>query len=174
VNESEKRRKIDEIKREQNAEKIIEVAANRIGVKKEDLYKSISAGTGNYSSLHEFFESAAKDQEVLESIKIDKAHLKIIDETVKQRIKPSEVEITGKLKITIFASNGIELIKEALKKAIEATNDRLNVNYLGSGSYRFMIKAPDYKEAEKILKNASESAISNIVKHAGIAEFTRE
>ena len=41
VNESEKRRKIDEIKKEQDSEKIVEIAAGKIGVKTEQLYNEI-------------------------------------------------------------------------------------------------------------------------------------
>ena len=37
VNESEKRRKIESIKREQNAEKIVEIAALKLGLKTEEL-----------------------------------------------------------------------------------------------------------------------------------------
>ena len=37
-----------------------------------------------------------------------------------------------------------------------------------------MVKAPDYKEAEKLMKNATESAISIVARHAGTAEFNRE
>ena len=37
-----------------------------------------------------------------------------------------------------------------------------------------MVKAPNYKEAEKLMKNATESAIVFITKHAGAAEFNRE
>ena len=175
VNESEKRRKIDDIKREQNAEKIVEIAAKKIGIKTEELYKEIAEKiTAKHASLHEFFEQTIKDESLLESLGIDKKHLKIIDETIKQRIKPAEVEIVGKLKITTFAPNGIDIIKESLKKAEDAAKGRIGINYLGSGAYRFMIKAPDYKEAEKLMKNATETAISNVTKHAGIAEFTRE
>ena len=65
VNESEKRRKIDEIKREQNAEKIIEIAAGKIGIKTEQLYNEISEKiTKNYTSLHEFFEQASKNESI--------------------------------------------------------------------------------------------------------------
>ena len=175
VNESEKRRKIDDIKREQNAEKIVEIAAKKIGIKTEELYREIAEkATTHYASLHEFFEQASKDEGLLENLGIDKKHLKIIDETIKQRIKPVEVEIIGKLKITTFAPNGIDIIKESLKKAEDAAKGRISINYLGSGSYRFMIKAPDYKEAEKLMKNATESAIGNVTKHSGLAEFTRE
>ncbi len=175
VNESEKRRKIDDIKKEQNAEKIIEIAAAKIGIKTEQLYNEISEKiTKNYYSIHQFFEEAAKDENKLEGLDIEKKHLKVLEETIKQRIKAAEVEVTGKLKITSFAPNGIDIIKESLKKAQEATRGNINLSYLGSGCYRFMVKAPDYKEAEKIMKSATESAISYVTKHAGIAEFTRE
>src|SRR3990167_5161207 len=56
VNESERRRKIDDIKKEQNAEKIIEIAAGKIGIKTEQLYKEISEKVmKNHDSLHEYF-----------------------------------------------------------------------------------------------------------------------
>ena len=45
---------------------------------------------------------------------------------------------------------------------------------MGSGIYRFMVKAPDYKEAEKIMKAATETAVGIISKHDGVAEFNRE
>lgn len=173
VNESEKRRKIDEIKREQNAEKIVEIAAGKIGMKTEELYNKFpeKLRTG---SLYEFFEESVKNESVLENIEIDRKHLKIIEEIVKQRIKPVAVEIGGKLKITTFAPDGIEVIKESLKKAMEAGKGRMSINYLGSGLYRFMVKAPDYKEAEKLMKNATESAISLVMKNDGTAEFIRD
>lgn len=174
VNESEKRRKIDEIKRQQNAEKIVEIAASKVGEKTDKLYNEISGKIKEYNSLYECFEAASKDEKVLESLGIDKKYIKILDEIIKQRIKPSEVEIIGKLKITIFAPDGIDVIKDSLKKAQEAGKDRISINYLGSGLYRLMVKAPDYKEAEKLMKNATEGAIGHVVRHAGTAEFARD
>jgi len=50
----------------------------------------------------------------------------------------------------------------------------MGINYLGSGLYKFMVKAPDYKEAEKLMKNATENAIGFVTKHEGTAEFIRE
>src|SRR3989344_2617485 len=120
VNEAEKRRKIDDIKKEQNAEKIIEIAAGKIGIATEQFYKEISEKVKGYDSLHEFFEEAAKDEKALEKLDIDKNHLKIIGDTIKKRIKAPEVTITGKLKITTFAPDGIDIIRDSLKKAEEA------------------------------------------------------
>src|SRR3989338_2663608 len=174
VNESEKRRKIDYIKKEQNAEKIVEIAAGKIGIKTEDLYKEISEKIKDHASLHEFFEDASKEKSLLESLGIEKKHQEIIDEVVKQRVKAPEVEITGKMRITTFAPNGIDIIRESLGKAEDAANGKISISYLGSGLYRFMVKAPNYKEAEKLMKNATESAIVFITKHAGAAVFNRE
>lgn len=174
VNESEKRRKIDDIKKEQNAEKIVEIAAKKIGIKTEELYKGISEKTAkNYSSLHEFFEAAAQDEKALDSLDIGKEHLKLLDETIKQRIKAAEVEIVGNLRITTYAQNGIEIIKESLKKAEDAAKGKIGIRYLGSGTYRFMVKAQDYKEAEKIMKSAAESAMQFVAGHEGKAEFSK-
>jgi len=175
VNESEKRRKIDEIKKEQNAEKIIEIAAKKIGLKTEEFYNKISENiTKKYAFFHEFFEKAAEDESLLESLELDEKQLRVIGETIKQRIKPSEVKIVGKLKIATFAPDGIGIIKESLKKAEESVKGRISIKYLGSGLYRFMIKATDYREAEKLMKNAVESAVSNVAKSGGTAEFARE
>ena len=175
VNESEKRRKIDEIKREQNAEKITEIAAGKLGLKTEELYREISEKViNNYPSLYGFFENVSKDEKELDRLGIDKKYSKVLEDTIKQRIKPSEVEIKGRLKLSTFAPDGIEIIKDCLKKAEESSDGRVKINYLGSGTYRLMVKAPDYKEAEKLMKNATDTAISFFAKHSGTAEFSRE
>ena len=143
-------------------------------MKTEEVYKEISVKImQSYASMHDFFEKAAKDESVLESLGIDQKRIRIIGDTVTQRIKPTEVEISGKLKITTFAPDGIDVIKESLKKAQDATNGNISINYLGSGLYRLMVKAADYKEAEKLMKNATESAIGLVAKRGGTAEFNR-
>src|SRR3990167_6790925 len=62
VNESEKRRKIDGIKKEQNAEKIIEIVAAKAAMKTEQLYREVSEKiANNYESLHKFLKDVIKD-----------------------------------------------------------------------------------------------------------------
>lgn len=175
VNESEKRRKIESIKREQNAEKIVEIAAGKIGTKTEELYKDIFQKISDkYTSLKDFFDEVSKDQKLLEEFGIDKKNAKILGEIIALRIKPTEIEIRGKLKITTYSPDGIGVIKESLKKAQEAGKESISINYLGSGTYHLIIKGNDYKEAEKVMKNSSEAAINYVEKHLGTAELVRE
>ncbi|MEK6942696.1 MAG: S1 RNA-binding domain-containing protein [Nanoarchaeota archaeon] len=175
VNESEKRRKIDSIKREQNAEKIVEIAALKLGLKTEDLYKSVFEKINSkYTALKDFFDDVSKDQNILDEFSIDKKQSKILGEIIAIRIKPTEIEIRSKLKMTTYDSDGINVIRESLKKAQEAGKDSISISYLGSGTYHLIIKGNDYKEAEKIMEKASDAAISYVEKHAGTAELTRE
>ena len=175
VNESERRRKIEDIKKEQDAVKIIELAAGKIGIKTEQLYTEVSQKiTKKYLSLHEFFENVAKNLLLLGELELDKKHIEVLGEIIKQRIKPSEVEIRGKLKITSYAPDGIGIIKESLKRAEMAAKDNIRITYLGSGQYLFLVKASDYKHAEKLIKNATDSALQHVTKNEGIAEFTRD
>ena len=98
----------------------------------------------------------------------------LIVEIIAIRIKPTEIEIRSKLKMTTYDSDGINVIRESLKKAQEAGKDSISISYLGSGTYHLIIKGNDYKEAEKIMEKASDAAISYVEKHAGTAELTRE
>ena len=58
--------------------------------------------------------------------------------------------------------------------AEDSSKGRININYLGSGIYRLMVKANDYKEAEKLMKNAAEAAMGFMVRNAGAVEFSRD
>ena len=78
--------------------------------------------------------------------------------------------ITGILSLTSYEPDGMGIIKQALKKA-EA--DEIIIKYSGGGNYKISVTAPDYKEAEKILKKSTESAIKFIEKNKGAAVFKR-
>ena len=132
VNEKEKKRKIEEIKREQLAEKIVEKAAAKLGTKTEQLYADIQKKISNsYVSIYEFLEASSKDESLFGKFGIDEKSAKILDEITKLRIKPSEVEIMGKMKIMLYAPDGVSIIKESLKKALKSGGENLffRVNY---------------------------------------------
>jgi translation initiation factor 2 subunit 1 len=121
--------------------------------------------------LYGFFQEIVKDEKVLEQLPLSDKERKMLLEVVTQRIKPSEVEIVGKLKLQSYAPDGVEHVKNALKAGLKAAKGA-DVKYLGSGTFRVAVKAPDYKEAEKILDKFVEGATGSIAKQ-GIAEFQR-
>jgi translation initiation factor 2 subunit 1 len=163
------------MKREQLAEKIVEQAAAKVGLKTEQLYTDIQKKTASsYVSIYSFFEDASKDDAILAKFGVDAKQAKALDEIIKLRIKPSEVEIMGKMKIMLYAPDGVDIVKDALKKALSTNSKQLAINYLGSGTYRFHVKAEEYKDAEKVLKAATDAASDIVLKNHGTVEFARD
>ena len=174
VTETQKRKKVDEIKQEQKAEKILEFIAKDLNsdVKKlyEDIFGKIS---GKYASLYDFFQQIVADKNAIKDAGLDDKLEKKLEEAVKARIKEASVKIEGKLKLTSYAANGVDIIKEALKRAEEAGKEAVSIKYLGAGSYNVIINAKDYKEAEKVLKEVSEKALEYVRNNDGEGEFVR-
>ena len=175
VNESEKRRKIDEIKKEQNAEKIVETIAVKIKMKADEFYNAISEKIfKKYKSLSKCFEDLIRGNIEHAELGIPDNHSSALTEAVKLRMKIPEVEVGGKLKITTYSPEGINIIKDSLKIVDEVGGGGISISYLGSGTYKITVKGSEYKEAEKKLKEGIEKAILNVEKSSGEAEFLKD
>jgi translation initiation factor 2 subunit 1 len=84
------------------------------------------------------------------------------------------VPVRGVGSILPYASDGIEIIKEALTGAESVDKKAIEISYLGSGNYKVEVTADEYKEAETILKQALDTATKAVEKSdGGKAEFTR-
>ena len=175
VTETQKRKKIDDLKQEQKAEKIIEFVAKDLNVNVNKLFEEV---TGNvlkkYNSLNEYFQQVVTDNSKIKDAGLDEKSAKKLEELIKLRIKKESVKVEGRLKLSSFAPNGLDVVKSALKKAEEAGKDRIAIKYLGGGFYNLVVTAADYKEAEKLLKDSTEVAIEHVKKNEGMGEFLRK
>lgn len=173
VSESQKRNKINELKQEQLAEKIIEFTAKETGISKEALFNAIRLATSKtYDSVYNAFQDIVEGNLEIDSFSLDKKIALKLDETIKQRIKIKEVEIKGELRLETYTPNGIEVVREALI-ACEKTSEQLILTYEGGGKYKIVVKSQEYKDAEDILKKAYTKAITIIEKSGGKGEFIR-
>lgn len=174
VTETQRRNKIDELKQEQKAEKIVEFVAKELKVDIKKLFEDILSNTSKkYSSLNDFFQHVVADNSLISDAGLDPKTAKKLEEIIKLRIKEANVKIEGKLKLTSYAPNGVEIIKQVLKEIGEIGKDKVLIKYLGGGSYSIIVNAKDYKEAEKLLKEISETALENIKNNDGEGEFAR-
>ncbi|MCH8003825.1 MAG: translation initiation factor IF-2 subunit alpha [Nanoarchaeota archaeon] len=174
VTETQKRNKVDEIKQEQKAEKLLEFVAKDMNIDVKKLFDDIISNISKkYTSLYEFFQHVVVDNNAIKDAGIDAKITEKLEEAIKSRIKEVSVKIEGKLKLTSFASNGVDIVKEALKKASEVGKESILIKYLGGGSYNVIVNAKDYKEAEKLLKEATEKALEFVRENDGQGEFAR-
>jgi len=172
VNDSQKRMKLNQIKQEQLAERIVENVAKQ---SKKDFVKLYNQVTDKlfekYPTLFAAFDDVANDKLKLDKF-FDKTLSKELTENIKQRITPPEVKVAGNFKLISYAPNGVEVIKNILQKA-ETTKGKPTVKYKGAGIYGIIVKTDDYKKAEKILKEAVDGVLEHAKKEKVLAEFNR-
>lgn len=175
VTESQRREKTNAIKQEMRAESIIENTAKRLKIPVEKLYKEISSAIlKDYEYIHQVFEDIAEGKIKIESLSIKKEYADILKELILEKIKSKEVTISGKLELSTYAGDGVEIIKDTFAELLNNYKN-LNVRYLGGGKYLVEIKASEYKDAEKILKKVLDTAENRIKKtEGGVFNFVRE
>lgn len=172
VNDNQKRQKLNQIKQEQLAEKIVEHAAKQHLKKPEDIFAELAKEfVPQYGGVFPAFELVAQDEIDLSKF-IDKKVAADIVVAIKQRIKPQEIVIDGDITLLTYAPNGIDLVREALHKA-QDTPGKPVIRYKGAGTYHITITATDYKEGEKMLKTAVDAVLDSAKAHKMQAEFVR-
>ncbi|MCX8147117.1 MAG: translation initiation factor IF-2 subunit alpha [Candidatus Woesearchaeota archaeon] len=172
VTEMQKKEKQEQIKLEQKAEKILELAAKEAGKDLAKVYNDIKGVVfSRYPSLYACFEDVIAGNFSINDLKLEKNLSDALENLIRSRIRPPEVEIKGELKMESYEPNGVEIIKDALKRG---KDENISIKYLGAGKFSFSVKAEDYKKAENIMKKSIDAITGYMKKHNSTAIFTRE
>ncbi|MBC8501484.1 MAG: translation initiation factor IF-2 subunit alpha [Nanoarchaeota archaeon] len=173
VNDSQRRRKMDEIKQEQKAEKILELLAKELKKPFEEFYKKISKPIlEDYDMLHLAFNDVVEQGLKLEKLGIEKKIADKLTKVIKEKIKPKEVFISGEFTLTSYDENGLDVVKTALQNA-EKIDEKVDIKYEGGGRYMLRITAKEYKEAEDIMSKVTAEVVNYVEEHNGEAAFER-
>lgn len=173
VNENQRRAKINALKQEQIAEKIIEFVAKQHKMEFRDLYMRIMDTLGeDYEAVYPFFEEVVEDNSLIKNLKLDKKMTDTLLELICQRIKPPEVVVEGSLSLVSYAPEGVEDIKKVMAE-VKGSIDDIDVRFLGGGKYHIEIKDSNYKDAEKKLKVAVDASEKAMKKVDGTISFHR-
>lgn len=173
VNEGQKRTKLNDIKQEQFAEKIVEGVAKAKKMDPKLIFTKIRQPIfAKYPGFYSAFEAASRDEEDLVKLGIEAALAKDLTEAVKSKIKPPVVQVIGDITLSSTAPNGIEIIRNALHEAKQVKD--LTIKYTGAGTFHMVVTSDDFKKAEKMMKEATEKVITFAEKHKATAEFKRQ
>ena len=179
VNEHQKREKIQQWKSEQKAHKLLELVCEGVGITFEEGMGDFGQDlVAEFGSLYHSFEMTAIKETVLEEAGFKGEWIELFRTIARDNVTPPYVEISGILELTSTASNGLDIIKEALKRGekIVADNEevKIKINYLGAPKYRVILEAPNYKVAEEVLKASAQSTIDYVVDNGGTGNFDRK
>ena len=175
VNDHQKREKIQQWKNEKKAEKLVEIVAERMDISVDKAYDMFGNELlEDYESLYDALESAVADTDAF----LEDYSGEWIDtfmEVANENVAAPSVQIDGILEMTSSAPNGMELVRNALLKGMAAADGAdAEITCVGCPRYRVVVKAPEYKEAEEIMKDISNAAISDLVSNGGVASLKRE
>ncbi len=177
VTEGERRRKILEWKRAVKADKILELAAEKLGKTKEEAYKEAGWKLEDYYG--EIYagleETVLKGIEALLEAGVPEEWAKVLKELADKHITIKKVKVKGILTLQILKPNGVEIIKEALTKALSniPQNVEARIYTIGAPRYVVEVTATDYKLAEKTLSRIVKTATNIVKEQGGTASFER-
>ncbi len=172
VNEHQRRDKIQEWKSELRAEKWLSFAIGDETVERQ-LADTLLDSFG--SLYNAFEETVISSRSVLIDAGIDEEYAISIEEVAIENVKIPSVDITGFLDLTCPVPDGVDAIKRSLAAAATVDEDcvTLEISYVGAPRYRIHVTAPDYKLAERILKESAKRAIDEIERLDGEGTFHR-
>jgi len=177
VKDSERRWKTQQLKREQRAEKLLELAASKLGKSLDEAYEKAGfALQDKFGDLYSALELAAKDKSTLIDVVKDQRWVDTLSELAASMVKPPSYKVVGLLGLSCPDPNGVEVIKSAMIDARDSTKENevdVEFYYVGSPRYRIEVTAPSYKVAENAMQKAVKRAIVMVEKAGGKGEFHR-
>lgn len=148
VNSNQKKDKLEEVKQENMSENIIFNLSKKLKLNFKEVYSNIFGEVSkDYSHLYLCFKDVATGDFDLNKLGLEKNLTEELNEAIKDKFKPSKIEITAEVDLETYSSDGVDKIKKILVD-IEKVAPSVNLFYLGAGRYKISIEEYDYKVAE--------------------------
>ncbi|ODS38367.1 MAG: hypothetical protein A7316_08220 [Candidatus Altiarchaeales archaeon WOR_SM1_86-2] len=185
VGDEQRREKLRDVKRHQRANRLLEFLAGESSTGIDELDKKISAPiVKEYGVLYDGFEAIAINNKAADKLKIDKDLKEMLVKLINANIKPPFVMIDSRVELRSFAKDGIDVIKESLNQILsyeyegdnkyDKSDVTIDVGYIAAPMYRIGVRAPNYKIAERVMKEASDRGIRYVEKYNGAGKFHRK
>ncbi len=179
VTEQQKKEKIQEWKRAQKAENLLELAAKKLDKNLDEAYEKVGWPLEDkYGEIYAGLEEAAeKGEKPLLEAGISEEWSKVVAELAKLYVEIPKVRIKGVLELTCLKRNGVEVIKKALiatRNAAKNGDVNIEIYTMGAPRYKIEVMAKEYKQAENVMKEAVNTALTVIKEEGGSGTFTRE
>ena len=165
-------------KQTKKAESLLRSTSQKLGMPVEQLHEKAWVPLEQaFGTAYEGLEKAAREgPDILLEKGLPKELAEALAETAKDKIRFSVVKTRGNLNVSCQKSDGVEKIREALKKAQTVTTSRgakVEIFTVSPPKYRIEVTASDHKEANDIMKRVADTVIEGITKAGGQGTFER-
>ena len=147
VSKRDAKEKMNAFRKEQRAEKILEMVAKKLGKSLDDAYEEIGFKLQDeFGEMYDGLEEIRKNPKLVEKLKIKKEWAKALLEVLEKAIQEKEVRIKAEIELKSFESDGIERIKKILENL---EKNGISIKYLATPRYLAEIKTTNPKQDEK-------------------------
>ena len=161
VSKIDKTRKMQDYKKEQKAEKILEKIAKKQKITLDKAYEKIGFELQEeFGDMFKAFDIASKTPEVLVQKGIPKSLVNVIHGVAKESIQRKKIKIKAELEVKFYTGDGVEKTKKFLNDLINKYG--VNIKYISAPKYSIEIKSDNPKLAQKELTKQLTDAISDI------------
>ncbi len=170
VNKKSAEEKIKEFKREQKAERLLDLVAKENSITLDQAYEKIGFKLQeSFGEMFKAFQTSVKNEDLLRKKGIEDKWIKAIKAVAEKNLEAKESVIRGQLKIICYKPDGLRVVKEVLSEASKKYG--IEVKYISAPKYMLKIKSDDAKAAEGKVKEAANFIIERIEKSDGEASF---
>ena len=178
VTKRERIEKIKSWKKDRKGDALLHAVAEKVGLPKHEVYQKAGVILEEKYGLYEGFEKVVKEGiEVLTKLDIPEDLAKVIAQVAEERIKIKMVKVKGVLEVRCNKPNGVKCIQDAFisaKKSNEAKDAKIVFFVIATPRYSVEVSADNWKRAEEVLEEVSQSVVTNIAKAGGHGSFKRE
>ena len=176
-----KRERIEKIKawkKDRKGEVLLRAVAERVGLPIHEAYQKAGVTLEQSVGLYEGFEKALKEgPEALTKLGISAEIAKAFAQVAEERIRIKMVKVKGTLEVRCMKPNGVKCIQAAFvdaKKAQKVKDAKIEFSVIAAPRYSVEVSADNWKRAEEILDEVSQSVVTNITKSGGHGSFKRD
>src|SRR3989338_3776414 len=147
VDSNQRNQKTKESNLEKRAEKMLEIAAQKLGTTLEKAYEEVGfLLQEKFGSIYEGFKVSVSNPDNLRKRGVPEKWISIIKEIAERSIEQKEFEFRARLILNTYKPDGISIIKNLLKKGKSAG---LEIKYIAAPEYLVKYKTKNAKKGEK-------------------------
>lgn len=174
INDHQRREKVQSWKNEQRAMRLLGLVAQQLKIEADATESLFASGlVEKHGSLFAAFEAASADPKKFQKENGRQAWVTAFLRIAQENLVPPHVTIRGTLEVSDSAPQGVEHVQAALAAAEAVDPESIVVQYVGAPRYRVVVSGTQYKQAEELLKRATEAALAAIKQSGGQGNFVR-
>ena len=170
VTKFDEREKTNAFRRNQRAEKMLEMAGREMGKSVEQAHEEVGyLIQEKFGELFVAFQDAAQDPQVLVKAGVPEKWVAAISKILEKSFQEKEMSIKTEVELRSYSKNGLAEIKKILGEIEKETG--ASIRYISAPKYRLEVSTKDPKKTEKKLKETLEKVVSKMVNIDGEGSY---